>query len=66
MKYAFYVFTSYGVAGLMTLCLIAWVWLDGRARRQELAELEASGIRRRSARPRTETAARSDSREGEA
>ncbi len=49
MKYAFYVFTSYGVAGLMTLCLIAWVWLDGRARRQELAELEASGIRRRSA-----------------
>jgi heme exporter protein D len=49
MKYAFYVFSSYGVAGVLTLCLIAWVWLDGRARRQELAELEASGIRRRSA-----------------
>ncbi len=55
MKYAFYVFTSYGVAGVMTLCLIAWVWLDGRARRQELAELEASGFRRRSSRPAPET-----------
>jgi heme exporter protein D len=51
MNYAFYVFTSYGVAAAMTLCLIAWVWLDGRARRHELAELEASGIRRRSSRP---------------
>ena len=55
MNYAFYVFTSYGVAAAVTLCLIAWVWLDGRARRKELAELEASGIRRRSARPAAET-----------
>jgi heme exporter protein D len=51
MKYAFYVFSSYGVAAAVILCLIAWVWLDGRARRRELAELEASGFRRRSARP---------------
>ena len=29
--------------------LILWVWLDGRARRRELAALEAAGIRRRSA-----------------
>ena len=55
MNYAFYVFTSYGVAAAVTLCLIAWVWLDGRARRKELAELEASGIRRRSSRPAAET-----------
>ena len=49
MSHAAYVFTSYGIATLMVLGLIAWVVLDGRARRRELAELEASGIRRRSA-----------------
>lgn len=46
--YAFYINTSYGVAGLIVLCLIAWVLLDGRARQKELKQLEASGIRRRS------------------
>ncbi|AYD02863.1 heme exporter protein CcmD [Neorhizobium sp. NCHU2750] len=51
MTHAFYIDTAYAVAGVITLCLIAWVWLDGRARQKELAELEASGIRRRSARP---------------
>ncbi|MCK3778429.1 heme exporter protein CcmD [Ensifer sesbaniae] len=49
MSHAVYVFTSYGIATLTVLGLIAWVVLDGRARRRELAELEASGIRRRSA-----------------
>jgi heme exporter protein D len=56
MKYAFYVFTSYGVAAFVMLCLIGWVWLDGRARRGELAELEASGIRRRSTQAKAEPA----------
>jgi heme exporter protein D len=51
MTHLFYISASYTVAGIVTLCLIAWVWLDGRARQRELAELEASGIRRRSARP---------------
>lgn len=51
MSHAAYVFTSYGIATLAVLGLITWVVMDGRARRRELAELEASGIRRRSAEP---------------
>jgi heme exporter protein D len=51
MSHTFYISESYAVAAIVTLCLIFWVWLDGRARQKELAELEASGIRRRSARP---------------
>ena len=51
MSHAAYVFTSYGIAALTVLGLVAWVVLDGRTRRRELAELEASGIRRRSAEP---------------
>ncbi|MBP2550370.1 heme exporter protein D [Neorhizobium galegae] len=49
MSHAFYIYTSYGIAGIVTLCLIAWTVLDGRARRRELAALEASSLRRRSA-----------------
>jgi heme exporter protein D len=51
MTHTFYISASYIVAAIVILCLIAWVWLDGRARQRELADLEASGIRRRSARP---------------
>jgi heme exporter protein D len=51
MTHTFYISASYAVAAIVILCLIGWVWLDGRARKRELAELEASGIRRRSARP---------------
>jgi heme exporter protein D len=47
--YAFYINASYGAAGLIVFCLIAWVWLDGRVLQKELKALEASGIRRRSA-----------------
>jgi len=54
MTHTFYITAAYAVTAIVTLCLIGWVWLDGRARRQELAELEASGIRRRSAQPKTE------------
>ncbi|WP_137134315.1 heme exporter protein CcmD [Rhizobium sp. FKY42] len=48
MSHAFYIYTSYGVTALITFSLIAWTVLDGRARRREMAELEAAGIRRRS------------------
>ena len=61
MSHTFYIAASYAFAALVTLCLIGWVWLDGRARRKELAELEAAGIRRRSsssASAATEAAAR--------
>ncbi|KAA1179428.1 heme exporter protein CcmD [Rhizobium tropici] len=56
MTHPFYVYGSYGFAAIMILAIIAWTWIDGRLRRRELAELEASGIRRRSQRmPEGET-----------
>ena len=49
MNHAAYVAAAYAAAFLTVAGLILWVWLDGRARRRELAALEAAGIRRRSA-----------------
>jgi heme exporter protein D len=43
-----YVAAAYAAAAIGTAGLIAWVVIDLRARRRELAELEASGARRRS------------------
>ena len=48
MSHGFYIALSYGSAALIIAVLVGWVWLDGHARRRELAELEAAGIRRRS------------------
>ena len=56
MSHTFYISMSYGVAAVIVFALIAWTWADGRARKRELAELEASGIRRRSAKPKGEQA----------
>lgn len=47
MTHAFYIGMSYAATGLVVLCLIAWVILDGQARKRELKELVASGVRRR-------------------
>ena len=47
MAHAFYIGMSYAATGLVVLCLIAWVVLDGQARKRELKALEASGVRRR-------------------
>ncbi|MGP4669131.1 heme exporter protein CcmD [Agrobacterium pusense] len=47
MTHAFYIGMSYAATGLVVLCLIAWVAVDGQARKRELKELEASGVRRR-------------------
>ncbi|MBB4103996.1 heme exporter protein CcmD [Allorhizobium borbori] len=49
MSHTFYILASYLVAGAISLGLCLWVWLDGRARQREIAELEAAGHRRRSA-----------------
>ena len=46
--HALYVTAAYAVSGLALAGLVAWVLLDSRARRREMAELEASGLRRRS------------------
>lgn len=48
-----YVTAAYGVSALAIVGLIAWVLLDHRARRREIAVLEASGARRRSDAKRT-------------
>jgi heme exporter protein D len=48
--YAAFVGAAYGISAVVLAALIAWIVLDQRGRRREIAELEASGIRRRSAR----------------
>jgi heme exporter protein D len=44
-----YVTAAYGVTILVIAGIAAWLLLDSRARRRELADLEARGVRRRSA-----------------
>ena len=48
MSHAFYVNLSYVFAFLISAAMIGWIVIDGRARKREMAELEAAGIRRRS------------------
>lgn len=49
MSHMFYIAMSYGITACICLALVAWVVLDAKARAREIKELEASGIRRRSA-----------------
>ncbi len=49
MSHAFYVNLSYIAAAVISLGLTVWTVLDGRAQQKALKELEAAGIRRRSA-----------------
>lgn len=51
--HALYVSAAYGIAALTLAGLIGWIILDHRARRRELAKLEAGGMRRRSDRRET-------------
>lgn len=54
--HALYVTAAYAITAILLAGLIGWVLLDQRARKRELAELEAAGIRRRSdkaAKPRS-------------
>jgi heme exporter protein D len=50
MTHALYVAAAYGISALALAGLTGWLLLDQRARRRELGELEASGVRRRSER----------------
>ena len=52
MTHALYVAAAYGISAIAIVAMIAWSLVDQRARRAELAELEASGVRRRSERAR--------------
>lgn len=46
--HALYVLAAYGISALAIAGLIGWIILDQRARKRELAQIEASGLRRRS------------------
>lgn len=48
MSHAVFVTLSYAAAALIVGGLVVSIWLDGRVRKRELADLEAAGIRRRS------------------
>lgn len=43
-----YVSAAYGIAVIVLAGLAIWILADQRARKRELAQLEAAGIRRRS------------------
>jgi len=46
-----FILIAYGVAVVTVATLIGWVWLDYRAQKRALGEMEARGVTRRSARP---------------
>ncbi|MCY0092716.1 heme exporter protein CcmD [Hoeflea ulvae] len=48
MSHEAFVFVSYASTAVTLAGLLIGILLDGRARRAELAELEAQGVRRRS------------------
>ncbi len=47
-NHAGFIVASYGLTILVVAALFAWIVVDGRAQRRQLAELEARGVRRRS------------------
>ena len=48
MSHEAFVFLSYAATALTLAGLLIGIMADGRARKRELAELEAQGVRRRS------------------
>lgn len=48
MSHEMFVFLSYAATVLVLGVVIAWILLDGKARKAELARLEAAGVKRRS------------------
>lgn len=51
MTHLLYVAAAYAASGLVLAALAGWILTDQHARKRELAELEARGIRRRSDSP---------------
>ena len=45
-----FILIAYGIAILTVTALIGWIWLDYRAQKRALGEMEARGVTRRSAR----------------
>ena len=50
MDHLWFVAAAYGISAIVIAGLILWALLDGRGRRRDIAELEAGGVHRRSAR----------------
>ena len=48
--YASFILTSYALATVVVLFLIAWIAIDYRRQKERLRELDAAGIVRRSGR----------------
>jgi heme exporter protein D len=48
--HAAFIVAAYGVAVLVVIALIGWVWSDHRAQQRRLAQLEMGGVTRRSGR----------------
>ena len=46
--HALFVTAAYAITAIVLAGLIGWILFDQRARKRELAELEAAGVRRRS------------------
>ena len=53
--YAPFIVTSYLLAAIVVLILIAWIAIDYRRQKQRLRELDASGVARRSGRNGADT-----------
>jgi heme exporter protein D len=49
VTHAGFIAAAYIVTALVLAGLVAWIAVDGRAQRRRLADLEARGVRRRSA-----------------
>ena len=47
--YTGFILAAYGFSALAVIGLVAWIALDAKAQKRALADLEARGIRRRSA-----------------
>ena len=47
--YAGFIWASYGITAAVICVLAGWLWFDGRRRQHTLADLEARGVKRRSA-----------------
>ena len=57
MNHALFVTAAYVVSALGLASLALWIMADQRARKKELADLEAAGVTRRSARKPSRDAA---------
>lgn len=49
--HAGFIVAAYAIAALVVIGLIAWIEIDNRVQRRQLAKLKAHGVTRRSGKP---------------